>query len=197
MSDIYGIGAAASAGASAGSAAVEAGRSWERQKKLAKNQISWRVQDLKNAGLNPLLAISGGLSGGAGRAPQAHSTDFARAMTEGMKAGAEKGLKSKQETVADAQARELRTRSEVNAESAIESQRRQTLLEVQATREAANATAAEYDLERARAEAALYEELGSAIPAGKFITPFLRMLAPRGSSIRPRGGKKQPTKGGK
>lgn len=159
---------------SAASNAVEAGRSWERQKKLAKNQISWRVQDLHQAGLNPLLAISGGLSGGAGRAPQAHSTDFGKAMSEVTKAKADKSLKGKQESVAEAQANELRTRATVNSQSVLESQKRALLYEVQAEKEAANATAAELDLERARAENKLYEELGSIIPGARFIAPLLR-----------------------
>lgn len=154
--------------------AAEAGKAWERQKKLAKNQIQWRVSDLKKAGLNPLLSISGGLSGGAGRAPQAHSVDWPKAATEGTKAAADKSLKKKQEGVASAQAHELATRAASNSQSVEESKSRQFLLERQAQREAANATAAELDLERARAENALYEELGAAIPATRFVLPLLR-----------------------
>lgn len=43
--------------------------SWKRQKSVLQNRIKWAVLDMKGAGLNPLLAVSGGVAGGAGSAP--------------------------------------------------------------------------------------------------------------------------------
>lgn len=44
-------------------------RSLAWNKELAKNQIQFKVNDLKAAGLNPILAASGGISGSAPGAP--------------------------------------------------------------------------------------------------------------------------------
>lgn len=41
---------------------------FKQQRKLAKHAVSWRVQDLQRAGLNPILA-AGGMSAGVGSAP--------------------------------------------------------------------------------------------------------------------------------
>lgn len=39
--------------------------SWKRQKKILKNQIQWRVNDMRKAGINPLLAVTSGTGSGA------------------------------------------------------------------------------------------------------------------------------------
>lgn len=44
----------------------QANKAWKRQKKLLKNQLSWRVQDAKRAGIHPLAAM--GLSPASGPA---------------------------------------------------------------------------------------------------------------------------------
>jgi len=76
------------AGQAAGSAAggivsglwgkYHADQAWERQKKVLKNQIRWRVGDMRAAGLNPLLAIAPGGGGGAGSVPQGRGGDGGR-----------------------------------------------------------------------------------------------------------------------
>jgi len=82
-----------------------ADKAWKRQKKVLKNQIQWRVGDMRQAGLNPLLSISGGVSGGAGAVPQGRAgpigagPDFAGAMQKvssahALRASAEKDLES-------------------------------------------------------------------------------------------------------
>lgn len=81
-----------------------ASQAWKRQKKVLKNQIQWKVQDLRNAGLNPILAASSGLGGGGGSAPGAPPIpDFAGALTTGRKVSSENKLRNLQGKQAMAQ----------------------------------------------------------------------------------------------
>lgn len=56
------------------------------QRTNMKHAIRWRTEDLKRAGLNPILAITGGLSGGSASGAMANFQNPARAM-EGLGQG--------------------------------------------------------------------------------------------------------------
>lgn len=68
--------AGAAAGQAAGSAlsgmidfgfgALASAQAYKRQKKILKNQIQWRVDDMRAAGLNPILAVSPGAGSSSG-----------------------------------------------------------------------------------------------------------------------------------
>lgn len=55
---------------------------WSRQKKLAKHGVRWRMNDMRKAGVNPLLAVAGGMMPSSGSVPMGTTgrTDIAGAM---------------------------------------------------------------------------------------------------------------------
>ena len=84
------IGGAANFGSSALSAYV----GWKHQKEVMKNRHQWEVEDLRKAGLNPILSAGG--SGASGNAPTIVAPDIAGAMKSGAEAStqhSEKNLK--------------------------------------------------------------------------------------------------------
>lgn len=84
------IGGAANLGSSALSAFV----GWKHQKEVMKNRHQWEVEDLRKAGLNPILSAGG--SGAPGNAPVIAAPDLAGAMKSGAEAStqhSEKNLK--------------------------------------------------------------------------------------------------------
>ena len=84
------IGGAANFGSSALSAYV----GWKHQKEVMKNRHQWEVEDLRKAGLNPILSAGG--SGASGNAPPIVAPDVAGAMKSGAEMStqhAEKSLK--------------------------------------------------------------------------------------------------------
>lgn len=86
------IGGAANFGSSALSAYV----GWKHQKEVMKNRHQWEVEDLRKAGLNPILSAGG--SGASGNAPPIVAPDLAGAM----KSGAETSTQHSEKNLKDA-----------------------------------------------------------------------------------------------
>lgn len=77
-----------------GSSALSAYVGWKHQKEVMKNRHQWEVEDLRKAGLNPILSAGG--SGAPGNAPTIVAPDIAGAMKSGAEAStqhSEKNLK--------------------------------------------------------------------------------------------------------
>lgn len=75
-----------------GVAAHVRNQNWSRQKRVLQESIRWRVNDLRQAGLNPILAASSGLGGGAsanmaGSSPSGSGAAIASGMNAGVQAG--------------------------------------------------------------------------------------------------------------
>lgn len=80
--------------ANLGSSAASAYFSWKHQKEAMQNRHQWEVEDLRKAGLNPILSAGG--SGASGNAPPIVAPDIAGAMKSGAEAStqhSEKNLK--------------------------------------------------------------------------------------------------------
>lgn len=71
--------AAAGAALNIGSSALSAYFNWKHQKEVMQNRHQWEVDDLRKAGLNPILSATGG-QGTSGNAPVIEPTDVAGAM---------------------------------------------------------------------------------------------------------------------
>lgn len=82
--------------ANLGSSATSAYFGWKHQKEVMKNRHQWEVEDLRKAGLNPILSAGG--SGAPGNAPQIVAPDLAGAF----KSGAETSTQHSEKNLKDA-----------------------------------------------------------------------------------------------
>lgn len=104
----------------AGLSELAAHQAWKRQEKMLTHQMQWRVEDLKKAGLNPMLAITGGMGGGGGGSvPMAHgpSTNIAsvmQALGQNKAVNAQVSLTDSQRDLNLAQASKLRSEIDLN-----------------------------------------------------------------------------------
>lgn len=80
-----------------GSSALASYVNWKHQKEVMKNRHQWEVDDMRKAGLNPILSATGG-SGAGGNAPTIVAPDLAGAM----KSGAETETQHSEKNLKDA-----------------------------------------------------------------------------------------------
>jgi hypothetical protein len=71
--------------ANLGASAVSAYFSWKHQKEVMQNRHQWEVNDLRKAGLNPILSATGG-SGAPGNAPVIEAPDVSGAAAKAVEA---------------------------------------------------------------------------------------------------------------
>lgn len=74
------LGSAAGAVADGIFSIYSANKAYTRQKEMMKNAHQWEVEDLRKAGLNPILSGTGGSGAGSFNSPQAEGIDTASAI---------------------------------------------------------------------------------------------------------------------
>lgn len=81
----FGLAGVIGGAANFGSSALSAYFSWKHQKEVMKNRHQWEVEDMRKAGLNPILSATGG-SGAPGNAPIVEAPDVAGASAKAVEA---------------------------------------------------------------------------------------------------------------
>lgn len=110
-----GIGAAAGLIGGLGSSGLSglaAKKQRKFQKKVMKNRYQWMVGDLRNAGINPMLAP--GLGAGGASSSMANVPDLGAAMSTGARAGADVSRTGSQKRLMEAQENVALTTGELN-----------------------------------------------------------------------------------
>ena len=95
----FGWAEAVGAVANLGSSALSAYVGWKHQKEAMKNRHQWEVEDLRKAGLNPILSAGG--SGAPGNAPVIVPPDIAGAMEAGARTDTQHSEKSLKDALKD------------------------------------------------------------------------------------------------
>lgn len=93
-----------------------AGMAWDRQKNLMTRGPTYAMQGLREAGLNPILAASGGIKG-AGNAPQQSATAISSSGSQRALLGSQLELTKEQTRAAEAQG--TKTQAEAMIQGAI------------------------------------------------------------------------------
>ncbi len=108
------LGALIGSGIQAGIAAGAASRSRRWARKNYKHRFQWSMEDMRKAGLNPILAAGGGLggSGAMGNVPPAATPDVGRNITAARQVGNQKRLWNAQIEATTAQAAKTRQETE-------------------------------------------------------------------------------------
>ncbi len=144
-------------------------QNWSRTKRILQEGIRWKVNDLRAAGLNPILAAGGGFSGPSGAAPLGPPMDLGKNIAPGIAAGVSK-TKAKSEISAN----------EANAEAgraAAERQRAGVNTEIsQQLKNEADANMAYANAEQVQAQTAitLLQQPGAQALSELYTNPYTR-----------------------